>query len=178
MGIRIHTVGASGSGTTTLAKALSSKLGLPHFDSDDYYWEKTNPPYTTKRTIQDRLRLLTEDLGKSDSWILSGSLVSWGEPLMSQFTQVVFLYIPQDVRIGRILEREKSRHGSRIEAGGDMYQQHLEFIEWAKKYDTGGFEVRSKVMHEAWLQKLSCPVIRLEKPFRLEESVSTVLQSL
>jgi len=175
MELRIHTVGASGSGTTTLAKALAASLKIPHIDTDDFYWEKTNPPYTTKRPIPDRLRLLTEELTKSASWALSGSLVSWGQPLKTQFTHVVFLSIPQEVRLKRLLEREKLRHGRRVEPGGDMYQQHLEFIEWAKKYDTGGFEVRSRVMHEAWLQELRCPVIKIEGPLSVEEAVETVL---
>jgi adenylate kinase family enzyme len=35
---RIHILGASGSGTTTLAKALANELGYKHFDTDDYYW--------------------------------------------------------------------------------------------------------------------------------------------
>ena len=35
---RVHIFGASGSGTTTIAQAVSEKLGYKHFDSDDYYW--------------------------------------------------------------------------------------------------------------------------------------------
>ena len=32
---RIHILGASGSGTTTLAKELSKKLNYEYFDTDD-----------------------------------------------------------------------------------------------------------------------------------------------
>jgi len=32
--------GASGSGTTTLAKELARVLNFAHFDADDYYWQK------------------------------------------------------------------------------------------------------------------------------------------
>ena len=46
---RIHVMGAAGSGTTTLAQALSSRLRVPHFDSDEYYWIPTVPPYRIKR---------------------------------------------------------------------------------------------------------------------------------
>ena len=31
----IHIFGASGSGTTTIAKAVSERLGYAHFDSDN-----------------------------------------------------------------------------------------------------------------------------------------------
>ena len=178
MAVRIHTVGASGSGTTTLARALAYSLRIPHLDTDDFYWKKTNPPYTTKRLIPERLKLLTQQLDQSDSWTLSGSLVSWGEPLIDKFTHVVFLYIPQDVRLMRLLEREKNRHGQRIEPGGDMHQQHLEFVDWAKKYDTAGFQIRSKAMHEAWLKRLPCSVIRIETPVLIEDAVATILKCL
>jgi hypothetical protein len=39
---------------------------------------------------------------------------------------------------------------------------HVEFIEWAGRYDSGGPEMRSRAMHEAWLATLPCPVVRLE----------------
>jgi adenylate kinase family enzyme len=34
---RIHLIGASGSGTTTLGRALAQRLGYPHFDTDHYF---------------------------------------------------------------------------------------------------------------------------------------------
>lgn len=51
----IHILGASGSGTTTLAKVLSDELGYAHFDSDDYFWIPTEPPFTTKRPLDERV---------------------------------------------------------------------------------------------------------------------------
>lgn len=38
---RIHILGASGSGTTSIAKNVCSKLDYAHFDSDNYFWENT-----------------------------------------------------------------------------------------------------------------------------------------
>ena len=35
---------ASGSGTTTLRRALKEKYEYAHFDTDDYFWIPTNPP--------------------------------------------------------------------------------------------------------------------------------------
>jgi adenylate kinase family enzyme len=40
---RIHLMGASGSGVTTLGRALAARLALPHHDSDDYFWLPTAP---------------------------------------------------------------------------------------------------------------------------------------
>lgn len=41
----IHIYGASGSGTTTLAKYICEKLNYVVMDTDDYFWRPTNPPY-------------------------------------------------------------------------------------------------------------------------------------
>ena len=41
---RIHILGASGSGTTTLGRALAARLQCPHFDTDDCFWLPTDPP--------------------------------------------------------------------------------------------------------------------------------------
>ena len=38
---RIHILGASGSGTTTLGRALAERLQCRHFDTDDYFWLPT-----------------------------------------------------------------------------------------------------------------------------------------
>ncbi|WP_414847104.1 shikimate kinase [Chryseobacterium sp. IT-36CA2] len=35
--MRIHIFGASGSGVTTLGKALSEKLNIEYLDSDDFF---------------------------------------------------------------------------------------------------------------------------------------------
>ena len=42
----LHITGASGSGTTTLGRALASAWAVPHADTDDYFWVPTTPPYT------------------------------------------------------------------------------------------------------------------------------------
>ena len=38
----------------------------------------------------------------------------------------------------------------------------IEFLEWANNYDTGGLEMRSRKLHEAWLKNLQTPVLSLE----------------
>ena len=58
---KIHILGASGSGTTTLASELSKRINYTHFDTDDYYWLKTDPPFQNKRCIEDRQALMKTD---------------------------------------------------------------------------------------------------------------------
>ena len=159
---RIHIFGASGSGTTTLGRALAGKLLCPFFDSDDYYWRKTDPPYRQSYPKEQRSKRLLEDIKDLDSWVLSGSLLKWGDALSPLFTLAIFLTLPHDLRLERLKRREQERYGSRIETGGDMYASSQEFLAWASSYDTAGHETRSLQSHESWLKTLPCRVVRLE----------------
>jgi adenylate kinase family enzyme len=88
---RLHIFGASGSGTSTLGRALAARLSLPFFDVDDYYWRKTDPPYREKVPVAQRYSTLEAELHRAGEWVLSGSLVSWGGGLRALFTLAVFL---------------------------------------------------------------------------------------
>lgn len=78
----IHIYGPSGSGTTTLAEYISKKLNYFFMDTDDYFWLPTNPPYTQKRKISERLEKMRENISKAENIVLSGSLVDWGDELI------------------------------------------------------------------------------------------------
>ena len=84
----------------------------------------------------------------------------------------------QSLRIARLIQREKERFGTRIEIGGDMYKQHLEFVEWAKLYDTGGNNIRSKEMHNEWQKLLLCNILNLDGANNLEDNFAKVLEVL
>ncbi|HYE20601.1 MAG TPA: AAA family ATPase, partial [Tepidisphaeraceae bacterium] len=109
---RIHLTGASGSGTTTLGRALGQRLGLAHLDTDDFYWLPTDPPYQAARPMPDRLARLEAALDVELGWVLSGSLAGWGDPLLERFEAVVFLAVPVKERLRRLEARERARYGA------------------------------------------------------------------
>ena len=172
----IHIFGASGSGTSTLGRALAKRLSAGFFDADDYYWQQTDPPYTLKNPPKARVRMLLSDMDKTDGWVLSGSVVGWGDAFIPLFTLAVFVTLPQEVRLQRLLEREKERYGKRIDAGGDMHKASQAFLEWAALYDTAGPETRSLARHERWIRRLECPVIRVQSLASTEELVDEVVR--
>ena len=172
---RIHILGASGSGTTTLAKVLCGYLNYECFDTDDFFWESTNPPFQKKRAIQERKKSLKYKLDSAEKWILSGSLCGWGDEFIPYFDLVIYLWIPQDIRIARLIERERRRYGEKIMIGGTMYESHLEFIEWASMYDNGDINMRSKALHNNWLSELKCKLLSIEEDFDLDEKLQKVL---
>jgi len=174
---RIHILGASGSGTTTIAKAVSEQLGYTHFDTDSYYWLPTEEPFTETRSIDERLRLLNADLSHAEKWVLSGSLDGWGDPLIPFFDLVVFVYVPNEVRIARLRQRGIDRFGDEVLPGGPKYEANEEFIEWAAGYESGLLTGRSLPRHEKWLSELDCPVIKVINE-SLEDSVEQVISAI
>lgn len=178
---RIHIFGASGSGTTTLGERLAERMGSLHLDADDFFWEQTELAFQNKRPVQDRLRLIDEAIGGDESWVLSGSLCSWGDSLIDRFTDVVFLWVPWEIRERRLREREALRFGAEaLEPGGEMHRNHVEFLEWAGRYDSAGFEQRSLRTHEQWFGALPdrIRVLRIEERFTIDELVKCVVDEL
>ena len=171
---RLHLVGASGSGTTTLGRAVAQRLGSPHFDTDDYFWIMTDPPFEQIRPVAERHALLAPDLAR-DAWVLSGSLCGWGDVYIPRFDLVVFCAVPTDLRIRRLQTRELERYGADVIApGGRLREKHEAFLAWAASYDAGAPVNRSRRMHESWLAQLPCPVLRLEDVDDIDRRVRAV----
>lgn len=167
---RLHVMGASGAGTTTLARALADHWSVPHADADDYFWVPTDPPYVEKRPEADRLALMRSMFVPREAWVLSGSMLGWGESIVAECDAVVFLTLDPEERLRRIHVRERIRQD-----GGPVDEVALEaFLAWARGYDDPAFEGRSRVAHEAWLAGLDQPVLRLDSdltPAELRDAV-------
>lgn len=174
---KIHIFGASGSGTTTIAKIICDRLGYKHFDSDNYFWLPTKDTFTVERPINECLQMMGNDLSRCDNWILSGSLTGWGDVLVRYFDLVIFVYVPQDIRLERLKKREYERYGDNILPGGNKYEQTKDFLEWAAAYDLGTRNGRSLPKHEAWLKTIECPVIKIENII-LNESINSVTNAI
>lgn len=172
---RIHILGASGSGTTTLGASLAEILPHRHLDSDDYFWITK---YTEQRAVPERRALLYQDFSRYRQWICSGAVCGWGDDLPSYFDLVIFLWIPPEIRLARLQQREEERYGAAALAGGGRYEQTQAFLEWASLYDQAGMEVRSRTLHEHWMSKLSCPILRIEGDYSNEERISRILNVL
>ncbi|HEY2131843.1 MAG TPA: hypothetical protein VGH36_02530 [Acetobacteraceae bacterium] len=175
---RIHILGASGSGTTTLGAALAARLGVPHVGSDTLFWMPTDPPFTTRRTAEALHEMMLQQLPIDGHWVFSGSAIRWATVLEPYYDLIVFLRIDPSVRMARLRRREAARYGARLLPGGDMAAASAAFIEWAASYDTAGPEHRSLVGHSAWLADLTTPVLRLDSEAPVDELVAAVLAQL
>ncbi|KAL2069916.1 hypothetical protein VTL71DRAFT_14595 [Oculimacula yallundae] len=180
---RLHLLGASGSGVTTLGTNLSRALSIPVFDVDEYYWILTDPPFTAKRSIPERISILKPLLARAQEehggWILAGSMCGWIAEFMEDIEHVIFVDLPTEVRMSRLKERESKRHGDRIKEGGDMYDESIAFIKWAERYEDPTLdEGRSRRMHEEFLKGLKVPITRLEGDKTESEMMEGALKGL
>lgn len=174
----IHIFGAAGSGTTTLGKKICEEMRYHLMDTDDYFWMLTEPPFTLKRPREERIELMTKEIDTHENVVISGSLTDWGDVLIPYITLAIRIELDSAVRITRLMQREKERYGTRIEPGGDMYQQHLEFFEWAKSYDNGGMNMRSKTKHDEWQKLLTCELLCLDGIDTMADNFAKIEQVL
>ncbi|MGQ0741274.1 MAG: hypothetical protein ACT4OG_03120 [Alphaproteobacteria bacterium] len=181
MPVAVHITGASGSGVSSLGAALAARLGIAHLDTDDFFWLPTDPPYRVIRPVPERLRLLNSAFAAAgpQGWVLSGSVSKWADPIVPQFRLVVFLFAPSDVRVARLQKRQSARFGevppSRQAEGSTARER---FLAWAASYDTGTGPGRNLRNHEAWLEKLHCPVLRLDATESTERMTDRVVRAL
>jgi adenylate kinase family enzyme len=71
---RIAIIGCCSAGKSTLAKVLSSKLGLPVIHLDSYYWQPQWVETATEKWIITHQSLIT-----SDRWIIDGNYIGTEE---------------------------------------------------------------------------------------------------
>lgn len=177
--MKIHIFGASGSGVTTLGKALAQNLNIPYFDSDDYFWKKSDPPFTIRRNSNERNTMIAGALNKSDCWIFGGSIIDWGSDVFPVFDLVVFLLIPPEIRIERLRKREIERYGEIVILDPDRKKKLDVFINWAADYDNcTGIANRNIKAHENWLSNGNFPVLKVKGDFTVEERLKFILDKL
>ena len=106
--MKIHIIGCSGSGKTYLAKALSEKYNIPHFDLDDIQWDNKADGYGVKMPIEKRTELLNNIL-RNDSWIIEGVYYAWVGKCFEHADKIYVLDIPKRVYTYRIIKRTIKR---------------------------------------------------------------------
>jgi hypothetical protein len=148
-----------------LGRAIALHVGCAFYDTDDYYWLPTDPPFRCKQDPAIRGARLLQDLRDASIAVLAGSIVNWGAELEDSLSMVVFLTVPAQIRVARLREREMHRYG-RVDPA---------FLAWAAQYDQGNMEGRSLPRHEAWLTQRNCPILRIDGDTSTECRLARVL---
>ncbi|MCB0525276.1 MAG: AAA family ATPase [Saprospiraceae bacterium] len=178
--MKIHILGAPGSGVSSLGKLLAEHLTVPHFDTDDFHWFTDDElPFRRRRNPEHRRELLSKALNETNDWVLSGALCGWGDVFIPLFDVVLYMWAPREIRIQRITLREENRYGkARVDEVGDLHQVFVKFLDWAGSYDEPSGNLRSRESEKEWMAKLPCPVINLDGMQPLQENLRIVCESL
>ena len=86
---RVHVVGTSGSGKTTVARAIADKLGIRHIELDAIHWQ---PGWTElpEDEFNQRVREVTEE----GDWTIDGNYKVVRELIWERVDTIVWLDMP------------------------------------------------------------------------------------
>lgn len=172
--ILVNIFGSSGSGSTTLAKSIARDYEYKFIDVDDYLWQKTDPPFTQRNTNAIACKLIQDALDDQLPAVISGSLVGIADELKPEIDLFIYINLDKYIRINRIKEREFQRFGKRILPGGDLYEQHINFLQWISDYEDNPETLRSRRQHLLWLEDVTSPVLKITEELTLEELLKLV----
>ena len=100
---RIHIIGSVGSGKTTLAKKLSSKLSIPYYELDNIVWKRTKNG-DVRNTMEDRDSIF-QNIIFNDQWIIEGVHYEWVSKSFEEADIILVLDVPKRKRRYRIMKR-------------------------------------------------------------------------
>jgi adenylate kinase family enzyme len=146
--------GANGSGKTTLGRELAHILNCKAMDIEDYYFKKSEIPYTAVRPYEDVLRLLLADIKQHRTFVLSSVIGNYGEAIPLYYKLAVHITAPHELRMGRIKKRAYDQYGKRVLKGGDMYEQEQKFFNF--------IDSRPLSEIDKWAETLTCPIIHID----------------
>jgi adenylate kinase family enzyme len=170
--MKINILGASGSGVTTLGLSLSKSLDITYLDSDDYFWEKSEEPFTIRKNKNQRNELIKNKISELDNFIIGGSIIDWGEKVFPKFDLIIFLWIPNENRIERLKKREINKYGIKILNETKRKDKFSQFIKWANDYDyCEGIANRNIKSHENWLKQQKGKILELRENLTNEERI-------
>ena len=172
MGIGIQICGLNGCGKSTLGKALAEKIGFHFIDNENLYFSRTNTdePYTNAKSRIEVERLLMEEVSKHPDFVFSAVKGDYGKDIVPMYNYVVVIEVPQKICSQRVRNRSFQKFGSRMLMGGDLYSQEESFFQMV--------DSRQDDYIESWLQKVNCPIIRVDGTKPIDENVTRIIQEI
>ena len=172
MGIGIQMCGLNGCGKSTLGRALAKRIGFHFIDNEDLYFSRANAnePYMNPKSRTDVERLLMEEVRKHPDFVFAAVKGDYGKEIIPMYNYVVMLEVPKEIRSQRVKNRSFQKFGSRMLIGGDLYKQEEAFFQMV--------DSRQDDYIENWLQKVMCPIIKVDGTKPTEDNVDYIIRAI
>lgn len=160
--------GLNGCGKSTVCKLLAEKLNYYSMDVEDYYFIKSDIPYSEFHTHEQTENLLLDDIKKHNHFVLATVNCDWGEEISSMCKLAVVLKAPIDIRMERIKNREYEKFGDRVLKGGDLYESQQRFHNKVRN------RLESHIAKQ--MEFIHCPVIEVDATLPVSDIVDIISQ--
>lgn len=145
--MRIHIVGCSGTGKTYLAKALSKKYSIPHFDLDDIQWDNNSNGYGVKMPVEKRNELL-QDILEKDSWIIEGVYYAWVLESFEKADIIYLLDMPKYIYKSRIIIRFIKRKLGLENGKKETLKSLYNLLKWTDVFQNKNMQEIKRILEE------------------------------
>jgi adenylate kinase family enzyme len=132
---RVSVIGVTGSGKTTFAAALATRLDVPHVELDALHWE---PNWTMAKL--DVFRRRVAGALEGDGWVVDGNYAKARDIIWRRADSVVWLDYPFPLTLARLVQRTlaRLRHGEELWNGNrerfvDQFLSRDSLFLWAIK---------------------------------------------
>lgn len=150
--MKILILGSVASGKTTLAKELSIRLNIPHYEGDCIAWGFPGEK-RYKRTAEEQFAII-ERINEGEDWIVEGTYRESQKDLYGYADKIIFLDTPLCIRKFRIVFRfikqqlriEKCNYKSNLNMLKHMFKWTKEFEDNRKEYEERLFKYRDKLI--------------------------------
>jgi len=129
---RIVIFGNSGSGKSSLAKALAALHGVEHLDLDPIAWEPERPG--VRAAAEESARALLRFIEASDGWVIEGCYSGLLEAAAARCTELIFLNPGVEACVENCEARPWEPRKYETREAQDANLRML--IEWVREYET------------------------------------------
>lgn len=164
--------GLNGAGKSTIGRILAERMSWQFIDNEDLYFPKENASYlfSNPRSKEEVIHLLEEKIEEDDRFVFAAVKGDYGEKLLKKLDYVVLIEVPKETRMERVKMRSAQKFGDRIQEKGDLADTENAWFSVVNS--------RPENFVTEWLERVPCPVIRIDGTAPVEENVNYLLEKL
>ena len=132
--MRVVILGNSGSGKTTMARALQAEHGLAHFDLDAVAWSEAG----VRRPLAESVAEVEAFAQACDAWVIEGSYATLAEAALASATDLWFLNPGVEACLANA--RRRAWEPEKYATLGDQDARLPFLVDWIRSYPTRGDE--------------------------------------